>query len=167
MRDQDRQAVQGVLAAGLDWLYETTQPDGAIITNNGLGYRATGRLRLSFAPMPAPVVVYIADAQYGTNPERTLRNPLTDTEILEVAALLEELGRPAINRWNGAGCDTGSFQLAGPIHPTLAAAAAKYREGCPDHTGPLCSWDGCLWFPTGNKLIVQPSWPSTAVADAA
>lgn len=167
MRDQDQQIFRDVLTAGLTWLYDTVQPDGAIITHHGTGHRAGPRLRLGFVPMPDPVIVInIADAQYGEDLDRTLKNPLTADEYTEVQILLAELGRPPIDRWNGAGCDSGSFRLTGPIHPTLAAAVEKYRAGCPVHPGPLCSWDGCPWYPTGNKLIVNPSWPA-AVADAA
>jgi len=167
MRDQDKQVFRDVLAAGLTWLYDTAQPDGAIIQHQGLTHAAGSRLKLSFVPMPDPVIVIdIVDAQYGTDVEKTLRNPLTADECTEVEQLLAELGRPPFHRWNGAGCETGSFRLADPIHPTLEAARKKYHDGCPDHTGPLCSWDGCPWYPTGNDLIVKPAWPAV-VADAA
>jgi hypothetical protein len=166
----DQQYVRAVLAAGLTWLYDTEQPEGAIETHHGAFAVADDRLSISFAPIGLPVVVIdIRDARYDDSRyDRPLLNPLTAAECDAVAGILTELGRPPIDRWNGAGCESGSFRLATPIHPTLEAACARYRADCPEHGTVFCgSKEGCTWLKDGRGLIVAPKWPVREDAAAA
>lgn len=162
---QDQQAVRAVLAAGLTWLFDTVQPDGAIVTHHGPNHAAGQRFRLAFAPLKAPVViVYVSDPRYeDKGASRALLNALTEDEMRGVASLLAELGRPPIDQWNGAGGESGSFRLVGPLHPSLDAACARYRADCPVHNTVFCGQrEGCTWLKDGSGLVVEPSWPDLA-----
>jgi hypothetical protein len=157
---------QRVLAAGLYWLFDTVQPDGALDSHHGTGPRSAEDRTYSFIPsghagMPV-VVMEIHESAKRWAPRRglmELANPLTDADVTEFEDRLTKLGHTPARSWNGAGCDTVSMQLAERAHPTLLAAVAKYRRGCPEHAGPLCSWDGCKWYPDARAKLVHPSWP--------
>src|SRR5262249_43341049 len=85
---------QSVLAAGLAWLYQTTQPDGAIV-HHGPSLPARQRTYTFHpsGPRGTPVVVVaVRRPQYevrGT--QRVLLNPLADTEMTEVTDALAAL----------------------------------------------------------------------------
>lgn len=159
------EAQRAVLAAGLAWLYDTVQPADAITSHHGYCTAADGR-RLRFAPRGSypggPVIVIdVAQPHYdGPQHNRVLTNPLGGhTEMLAWCGVLGELGHDCSTWWNGDG-ETGSVQLTQLAHPTLRHAEDNYRQGCPDHPGPLCSWDGCRWFPDREARLVMPAWPA-------
>lgn len=155
--------VRAVLRAGLTWLYETEQPPDAIDQHHGHG-RCVGDRRYDFAPYGAKArpVVIVCVLKPRVDGAGKVLNPLGGpAEMDAVAEALAELGHLVADRWNGAANHaTGSLGMADPAHPSLVAAVDRYRAGCPDHTSPLCGWDGCPWFSTGNKRMVLPAWPA-------
>lgn len=159
-----------VLAAALRWLYETEQPDSAILQHHGLHIGVADNRKISAAPSAwdgrAVIVVDVANVQYIPGPDGydIPANPLEPGELEELSATLANLGAPVIHTWNGHPSITGSLALEPPAHSSLVAAVDRYRAGCPDHTGPLCSWDGCEWYPRGNALIVSPAAAVSGVA---
>jgi hypothetical protein len=157
-----------ILGTALRWLYDVAQPDGAILQHHGVHVGATGNRKFSAAPSAwdgrAVLVVDVAHLEYRPGPYGydIPANPLEPGELERLAARMAELGAPVIHSWNGHPATSGSLALERDAHPSLVAAVDRYRAGCPDHTGPLCSWDGCQWYPRGSALIVPPTVPAAA-----
>jgi prevent-host-death family protein len=157
-----------VLKAGLTWLYETEQPDGAIDQHHGVTSPEVGGRRYRFIPqgdpgIPGPIVVVdVAHPRMLRSPYRAA-NPLGGREeVDEVIAALARLGREVVDSWNGnEGNITASLALADAAHDSLLAVVRRYGEGCPDHDGSVfCHGEGCTWFADGHKLLVRPTWPA-------
>jgi len=161
--------LEAVLAAGLAWLHRTVQPDDAIITHHGISH-FVGDRRLQFAC--GIVIVHVVHPRFDTS--WTCLNPLDDGEANDIAATIERLGYGIAARWNGGpGCDTASFRLTTQGHPSLVAAWARYRAGCPKHHTVFCGRQGrtdderaCTWYRDGCMRIVPPSWPEAATGSA-
>lgn len=159
--------VEQVLAAGLRWIFDTEQPDGAMVSYHGYS-RLVDDVVYGFCGRGAddlPVVTLNRLAPiYGDD---DLLNPLTSDELLPVPVLLLRLGHPANRFWNSADPaalrgDTGSFGLAQPAHPSLIAALDRYRAGCPVHHTVFCGAPGqqeCTWLRDGYARAVLPTWP--------
>lgn len=160
---------QAILAAGLKWLFETEQPEGAGASHFGeaLADEAANR-RYEFRPNSsranrAPiVVVQVAKPEYE-HPDpftRVLTNGLEEGEIDAVVAELEALGHTVVDRWNGApGTESGSIALGGRPHPSLLAAVERQGAGCTNKgdehkTGSV--FCGCGWAVTGRQLLIRP-----------
>ncbi|GAA2107967.1 hypothetical protein [Streptomyces synnematoformans] len=150
-----------ILAAGLAWLYETEQPDDAILQHHGETLsRPDSNRWYGFCPAgwDGRVVIstHVGKVEWtGEGGGRRPANPLGPGELDAITAELAGLGAEVVSTWNGHPGTTGSLALARPAHPTLLAAVDRYRRGCPNHTGPLCSWDGCPWYPTGNARVAH------------
>lgn len=166
-------ADRGIIAAGLKWLYETVQPDGAIIQHHGVtrGNRYQTR-RYGFCPSGAKnlPVVSVEVAHWSRNPDTNVIGPMLEAgEMDAIGAVIIELGGPVRETWNGDGCLSGSFGLTVPAHPSLAAAVGRYRANCPTHHTVFCGQADfaklhhepapCTWYRDGNALIVHPAWP--------
>jgi hypothetical protein len=174
--------VKAVLAAAVEWLYDTDQPDGAIMSHHGAGPRRFGDRTYAATPTGAqglPVIVievadrYLdsgkwrgldgefdkADFTSGGRPRANPTAPVpVAAEILAAVAILEDLGVQVRETWNGAPWNTsGSIGLSRPARPSLVAAVTRYRAGCAEHGGVFCS---CSWYADGNRLIVGPAWPA-------
>lgn len=157
---------RSVLTAGLAWLYDTTQPDGAGITHHGVTSPKVDGRRYQFIPQGAhnrPVVVVdVAEPKYPNDPNLPILNPLGgQAEMDAYTVVLRELGAEVATTWNGKG-ETGSLGLALPAHPSLVAAVRLYLDGCPvqeiGHRGSsLCS---CGWFDHPKSLLIKPTWPA-------
>ncbi|WP_435111613.1 hypothetical protein [Nocardiopsis synnemataformans] len=153
--------IRQALAAGLRWLYDTPQPDGAILQHHGEGlYLPDANRSLAFIPAgwDGKVVIVVNVARAGWKPERNELTPahmIGPTEIDEVTAMLADLGARVVHTWNGHPSDTGSLALERPAHPTLLAAVNRYRKGCPDHPekSVFCK---CGWYERGNKKVAVP-----------
>lgn len=157
-------STRDVLAAGLAWLYDTAQPDGAILQHHGASLPPVGNRRYRFIPAGwdgrAIVVVEVANVEWTTQGDQeVVANPLEPDELDRLTADLADLGAEVIHTWNGHPAITGSLALKRPAHPTLLAAVNRCRAGCPDHSGPLCSWAGCRWYPDGYARVVMPALP--------
>lgn len=148
-----------VVAVSLDWLYDTEQPDGAILNHHGITpWRSEPANRyLEVCPrvkddLPVLVLEVLHRDHHG--PASRPRNTLERGELEQLATIVQELGEPVLDIWNGHPATTGSVQLARPAHPTLVAAVERYHRGCPDHTGGV--FCGCGWYAVGNRLIRKP-----------
>lgn len=157
--------VRQVLAAGLGWLFDTVQPEGAILQHHGTGSPGyTGR-RYRFCPDGLEHgCVVVVEGSPAINADGLI-DPMTAAEVDTITRLLAELGRPVWRPWNGAGLHTGSFALDGWAHPSLRQALARYRAGCPTHDGDVfCGRshhsDPCTWYADGHRLVVEPTWPA-------
>lgn len=160
------------LRAGLAWLYDTEQPDGAITQHHGRS-TSTGDWRLGFCPLGAddlPVVwVEVATPVYRTiGDDRLLTNPLGPHAMKQISDALAQLGHPVTKTWNGEShMTTGSCGMRDPAHPTLLAAVQRYHAGCPTHKslfcGNPCSDGGqdCPWYRDGEAKLITPEWPPT------
>lgn len=159
---------QSVLAAGLAWLYQTAQPDGAIV-NHGPSL-AAGERTYTFHPTGGQrrgpeVVIDVRHPRYeDRGRRRVLTNPLHPGELVEVADVFAILGVTVVDRWNGTQ-ETGSLRLADPAHPSLLAAHRRYLAQCPRHRTVFCGrpadegGDGCSWYRAGAELLVPPTHP--------
>lgn len=155
--------VSAALAAGLDWLFETEQPN-ASIEHGGLMLAAGASRRLSFSPWghtaPSVVVIDVVKPEWidnGPNKLMTLANPIGVTELDDLAQQIRERGYAVASTWNGHPGPSGSVGLERAAHPSLLAAAERYRAGCPDHRSVFCGReDGCGWYSRGSSLIRRP-----------
>lgn len=149
-----------VLAGGLRWLYATEQPDQAILSHHGISIHARDGRTYQFVPEGAEcapvVVVKVTEPEWDGPDPLPLRNPLAPGELEALAGLLAASGYPVRDTWNGHPAATGSVGLRRTAHPLLLAAVGRYREGCPHHAGPLCSWHGCHWYRDGSDLVIRP-----------
>jgi hypothetical protein len=150
-----------VLAAGLRWLYETEQPEGALLTHHGEGMKGEGNRRFYFIPEgadgPPVVAVEVAEIVYRMDDEgdKVPANPLEPDELTDLASALAALGVEVARTWNGHPATTGSLGLVQPAHSSLLAAVNLYRAGCPTHPhkSVFC---GCGWYPEGHAKVVTP-----------
>lgn len=152
-----------ILAAGLRWLYETVQPDGAIIDNHGVCHGNGDRTRLyhfisnGFNGLPV-VVVDVVGWKYDPGADE-IDQLLSSDEMAAIGEAITRLGGTILSTWNGDGCVTGSFGLSSAAHPTLSAAVTRCRARCPDHPHAV-SCSPCTWYRDGYAQIVQPEWDS-------
>lgn len=151
--------VTPALSAGLHWLFDTEQPDGAAITHHGLILPSMTNRLFRFIPEGAlgrPVVVvevaHVEWVQRGLYQEPG--NPLDPSELRDLAAMLARLGANIEAMWNGKGT-TGSLGLTRPAHPSLLAAVTRYGTGCPEHPKESVFCE-CDWYRRGRALLVTP-----------
>ncbi|MGV9816649.1 hypothetical protein ACWDTQ_32640 [Streptomyces cellulosae] len=158
--------LQTILAAGLEWLYDVCQPDDSLLHGGSPTYHCFNGRKYYFAPSGPggrPVlVVNIAQPRYEDRPgrfgsEHVLANPLEKTELEELTAVLQKMGRRVHRTWNGHPSETGSVLLEDFPHASLVSAAFRYRSGCPIHRSVFCSREkGCSWYADGHDKLVQP-----------
>lgn len=167
-------AQTAMLHAALDWITGVEQPDGAIITHHGrISPDADGlRFDICNAHMTVLVIVQRSKVEWDkSRVEWVLANPLTEQEMTDAeTALTDWLAGTGtvVDRWNGAGCESGSLLTNRRAHPSLAAALARYRANCPEHGHPFCGSKisatspgeaDCRWWADGRALLVEPVWP--------
>jgi hypothetical protein len=150
------------LRTGLRWLYETEQLDGALLTHHGESLPAIAAVNRQFEFVPQAwnsypvIVVAVVDVrQVQRGPDMVPGNPIRKTELTELAQALTDLGQHVVETWNGHPGTSGSLALRGPAQPTLLAAVARYRAGCPDHPEKRV-FCGCGWFQRGYSRVVRP-----------
>lgn len=165
--------VHEILAAGLRWLYDTSQPNGALTAGHGPVIGCGGRTyRFAVGTGGRPVVI-VTVTKPVIYPGGGAANPLDPGELTDLAASLSrDLGEEVGDCWNGHPSITGSVQLTRVAHPTLQAAVARYLEGCPQHHTVFCGQEDhsggrCRWWRDGDRLLVPPIWPPIAPAPAA
>ncbi|MBJ6623518.1 hypothetical protein [Streptomyces sp. DHE17-7] len=151
-----------ILDAGLEWLYETVQPDNAHQQHHGItiGHPEANRL-YGFCPTGAdnlPVVV-VNVAKPELHPYDLPANPLRPDELFDLATALEAHGLTVRTTWNGHPAITGSVGLVQPAHPTLIAAVDRYHRGCTVHPERSVFCDCEHWREEGRR-IVGPNRPT-------
>lgn len=172
-------AQRRVLALGLDWLYQTEQPDDAIAIGNNWPYATTqpttavahhgvyapdtdGRL-FQFIPWAwrgQPVIVVNARGMHAAGDGLHTANRLAPGELDALAAYLELLGYPVEKTWATSSM-SGNVELTATAHPSLIAAAERYFEDCPHHQSLLCKYDDCSWYRDGAQALIRPDWKDT------
>ncbi|AEM88910.1 hypothetical protein [Streptomyces violaceusniger] len=159
LRDEaDKPSRDVALAAGLQWLLRTEQPEPqALCFANGVVVHAQGRRFYDFKPQgpgggTTMVSVHVHKVEHDMDTLDVL-NPLAEGEGAEVAAALAALGATVTSSWGGT--DFQTFALAEDTHPSLRAAVGRHTRGCPYHParGTLCE---CSWYRTGADLLKLP-----------
>jgi hypothetical protein len=153
-----------ILRAGLAWLFDTDQPDGAIIQHHGCTSPEVDNRWYRFCPVghAAATVVIVEVAHYKWRADRP-EPAIEPDEMGKLVAAIEALNVRVASTWNGAGLTSGSVGLVRPAGPSLAAAVKRYHAGCLKHPlpgghGNVFSHDGCAWYEDGRKLLVEPAW---------
>lgn len=149
------------LDAGIRWLYETVQPEDALLQHHGVTLPGPDNRSYRFAPcgfngLPVVIVDVVRVEWRNEGPHRVPANPIRVGELAGLVARLADLGVEVAADWNGHPGITGSLGLAAPAHPSLVAAVRRYQAGCPAHpvSGVFCR---CGWFSTGHARVVRPS----------
>lgn len=144
-----------VVRSGLRWVYETEQPDSAVLQHHGEGLPSVANRNVSFCPVGwarhVVVVLAVSKVEYGPGPGCRPENPLARGELEAFAGLLRQLGQRVVKTWNGHPWVSGSVALGRPAHPSLVAAVQRYHAGCPRHGGVFCR---CGWYGDGNSDLV-------------
>lgn len=160
----DLEKLRPTLEAGLAWLYDTEQPEDALLQHHGVALPAIGNRWLKFCPQGwagRPVIVIdVAHVQWGS-PYEPPKNPLAHGELHQLASMISR--SPIARTWNGHPGITGSIALARLAHPSLRAAVDRYRAHCPEHHSVFCSQKyGCHWYRNGNARVITPRDPNAA-----
>lgn len=170
--DDIRHPYADTLRAGLGWLYDTAQPDDAVLHHLGVTAPTVGARQLRFCPTQAvggslaTVSIDVPSECWQHNdpsdPQR-ITSVLAPAELLELATALTAAGYRVKSTWNGHPYVTGSVGLDDPPHPTLADAVGRYHAGCPEHPAAsvFCT---CPGWDAAHGRIVPPAWPATVPA---
>lgn len=151
---------RAVIGAGLAWLFDTVQPDGAACFHLGPS-RDSGDRLFGFIPS-AQWPILTMDLVHPEYDDRgNLTNPLTRHDVDTLWADMKRRGITVRSSWNGKGTHTVSLALAGHVHPTLLAAVETYRRGCPHHGGSVfCGREhACTYLADRYALLTGPAWP--------
>lgn len=143
-----------VLLSGLRWLYDTEQPNNAILQHHGERLDSLGNRHVTFCPAgnAGRVVIILHVTHVDVGACWPARNPLRPGELDHLADLLTDIGETVVDRWNGHPHVTGSIALARPAHPSLQAAVQRYYAGCPTHNTVFCD---CGWFRSGDDAATH------------
>lgn len=157
----DLEQLRPTLEAGLVWLYDTEQPEDALVQHHGVALPAVGDRWLKFCPQGSAgrptIVIDVACVQWG-GPYEPPKNPLAQGEPEQLASMIKR--SPIARTWNGHPGITGSIALTHPAHPSLLAAVDRYRVRCPEHGSVFCArTHGCRWFRDGDAKVVAPRDP--------
>lgn len=153
------------LVSGVAWLYNTEQPRAALLRPDGVALPPLAGRRLIFVPdvagHGAAVVVQLIDAGSDAPGQREI---LDEDELAGLADTVVRAGGVGAHVDSPAGTRTARIQLTQRAHPSLLAAVARYRAGCPMHRRPACGHNRgaqapCQWFARGFRALVPPSVP--------
>ncbi|MFE4658108.1 hypothetical protein ACFRFJ_15660 [Streptomyces hydrogenans] len=150
-----------VLAAGLRWLFDTEQPDTAVVTHLGMSIPGAGNRWYGLAPSGADGQVVISAnvsrVTWVRDDDTRPANPLGYGELEWLKGLIEHLGYAVNGAWNGYPGISGSISLAQAAHPSLTAAVDRYRAGCLAHpaAGVFC---GCEAWKQAIAAAVRPAY---------
>ena len=147
--DTDVSAHLPVLLLGLRWLYDTEQPDTAIVRCDGQAAASAGGRTLRFIPRGR--VGFATIAIESTAPA-VKAEPLQAGELAALAELLDELDVAVQHTWTEFPGISGYLALRRPAHPTLGAAVARYEQGCPTHR--QLHWCTCGWYTAGANALI-------------
>lgn len=157
-------SLQQALEAGLHWLHHTEQPQGALIDHHGALLPTTiDNRKLRCVPAyngKALITIDVARLRWIHNGDQLHpTDQIGPHELDDLAALLDQAGAPIATTLNGYPTITGTLVLQRHAHPTLVAAANRYRKGCRAHPakGTLCP---CGWYIRGRNRIIPPYIPT-------
>lgn len=117
---------------GLHWLYDTPQPDGAVVPLEGLGQDLTsaGGWRFRFIPAGSsgtPSIVVDTSSS---------RRRLSQIDVDELVGHIDDFGE-TVRHAHLSGLQ-GILELDRPAHPSLLSAVARARRsGAIEATGPI------------------------------
>ncbi|MFE3126742.1 hypothetical protein ACFXHD_25340 [Streptomyces hydrogenans] len=150
------------LKAGLRWLFDTEQPDTAIVTHLGMAIPGAGNRWYGLCPSGADgqvvISVNVARVTWARDDQGSCpANPIAYGELAWLKGLLEHLGHTVTSTWNGFPGVSGSLALATAPHPSLTAAVDRYRAGCPRHpeAGVFCD---CTAWQQAITAAVRPAY---------
>lgn len=151
-------AVAPTLEAGHRWLFDTVQPDGALMRPAGVTAPVIAGRRFTFVPAAEPrstaAIVVRPDQSGTTGAVKKLRDP--DLEAL--AAHITDLGTAAGVVWS-LSKSIAMIRTMRKAHPSLVAAVTRYQSGCPVHQGSSCGVPGarpCAWITAGFQQLILP-----------
>lgn len=170
--------LEEALSASLRWIYETEQPEGALLSHRGWVH-VLGRDALVFSGVGLNGLPFITLRRVGPKYDHEFRvlNPLDVADLIQIPILLDRFGYPAVRYWDAADPseppgESGTFELAQLAHPTMVAAVERFDAGCLDHGGDIsCGSDTnhptCMWWRDGYALAIKPVWPQPTSAEVA
>lgn len=152
-------SLETCLAAGVRWLYATTQPAGALVDPRGARLIADGCV-VRFVPIGVSglplIVVDLLDRSCGS---ATALNALPASGVSVIADELDQLGMAATAQRYHAITGTVAFDIA--AGRSLRAAVARLKRGCPNHHLQPCNTDPggqvCAWRSAGHKAAIWPN----------
>lgn len=161
-------SLESILGTGLQWLYDTVQPDDAHQQHHGitLGLPSANRV-YGFCPAGwsnLPVVsVDVAKVEHKVDSDGDWvpANPLEPDELEALATELKLRGFETSHTWNGHPGVTGSCGLRRLAHPSLVSAVDRYRRGCVVHPQRSVFCDCEAWRAEGAR-IVRPAFGPAA-----
>lgn len=149
------------LASGISWLFDVVQPPTALVRPEGVALPVVAGRRLIFAPggagQGAAVIIQAAAGHPGGD--------LEDEEISQLALAVEGIAGVAVRVETPTGAVRAArIQLSRSAHPSLLAALARFRSGCPVHHRPACGHTRgaeapCQWFARGARALIAPAEP--------
>lgn len=184
------EAVEINVRRGVEWLTSHRQPSSAH-THSGDGVHVGGHLYVSFmpwgqfthAPKSKPGKVTFGGLRQDRPRQPTdprvatinfsLSNPNTDeygggqpepftqAECDYLKGLIVDAGGKVVDDWNGDGFDSYSVKISG-VTMSMARAADRYMDGCPEHDSVFCSSDGCDWYDKGHARLTDPRFVAVA-----
>lgn len=156
------------IAAAVEWLYDTGQPELAVQHHLGPAPCVLPGWSLSIIPaavdnLPALVVESCPHYRPGGNVEY-VHNAETEHAVEQIV----RTGWPDLyaTSWNGDGFHTLSIGLTRPAEASLLAAVARYHKGCPVHHTVFCGssfgeeQESCPWYAEGAAACIAPAWPT-------
>lgn len=156
-----------ILDTGLNWLYDTVQPDdahqhhlGIVLhlpaANRWYGFCSAGANNL---PVVSVDVIKV-EHKFDDDGDSIPANPLEPDELATLAAELEQRGHKVTSTWNGHPGVTGSVGLDRTAHPTLVAAVDRYRRGCTVHPKRSVFCDCEHWRAEGARIVRPEPLPA-------
>ncbi|MUL48469.1 hypothetical protein FZI85_27370 [Mycobacterium sp. CBMA293] len=138
-----------VLLLGLRWLFDTEQPDTAIVAHDGQAVVSAGGRTLRFIPRGrvGSATICVEVTSRGTD-----HKPVTADELDAFAALLADIDVRVQHTWVEYPGDRGCLALLRPAHASLCEATARYDRGCPRHRHP--HWCVCGWYADGAAALI-------------
>ena len=142
--------LKDALVNGAGWLSHTEQVAGAVVDS-----RWSCRVLEAHRTINLEIDPGVADGQARLFYSHAAGGVATLQDAHRVEALAKSAGLQLRRRLLPLVNGLYIWELESEIHPTLAAAVARYRGGCPQHHSVRCEADGCQWLPLGRSLV---SW---------
>lgn len=142
--------LKDALALGASWLSHTEQAAAALVDS-----RWSSQVLEALRSINLEIDPGIADGQARLFYSHSAGGAATLQDAHRVEVLAKSAGLQLRRRLLPLVNGLYIWELANEIQPSLAAAVARYRSGCPQHHSVRCEADGCQWLPVGRSLV---SW---------